>query len=294
MPRIVTPQEANVRSAVHEYGGGAYTPFIYKNEPSILFTDFKGSTNSLCLCKENKGSDPIQIYPPASTTTTAGSTKTPTSDESRNAPAPLRFADFEYDPIHNCIVCVCEDHTNASKASMVQNSIVSINLECDDNSGSLSGEGKKMKITTLACGNDFYSAPKLSPDGKQLAYVTWNHPNMPWDCTELCVQEVSSDDGEVGDGNCGIISRGTSRSVHGDVKKTLDSGGVSAAEPRWGVTTTNLDSDHKEHERHSLFFLSDASGWYNLYSALPTTEKALFTSTSVIEREADFSDSAQG
>ena len=45
----------------------------------------------------------------------------------------------------------------------------------------------------LAGGNDFYSNPRLSQDGAKLAWVTWNHPNMPWDDTELWVADISAD-----------------------------------------------------------------------------------------------------
>ncbi len=45
----------------------------------------------------------------------------------------------------------------------------------------------------LASGNDFYSNPRLSQDGRKLAWVTWNHPNMPWDDTELWVADISAD-----------------------------------------------------------------------------------------------------
>ena len=65
------------------------------------------------------------------------------------------------------------------------NSIVSINTE------DISEDQK-----VLASGNDFYSSHKLSPDGSQLAWLTWNHPNMPWDGCELWVGDLS-DDGNV-------------------------------------------------------------------------------------------------
>lgn len=48
-------------------------------------------------------------------------------------------------------------------------------------------------MTVLAGGNDFVSAPRLSPDGKQLAWVAWDHPNMPWDDTVLNLADVTSD-----------------------------------------------------------------------------------------------------
>ena len=49
------------------------------------------------------------------------------------------------------------------------------------------------KTEVLAGGRDFYAAPRLSPDGSRLAWVTWDHPNMPWDDTEVWVADVGAD-----------------------------------------------------------------------------------------------------
>ncbi len=45
----------------------------------------------------------------------------------------------------------------------------------------------------LAKGADFYASPSISPDGKKIAYLTWNHPHMPWDKTSLWVAEISTE-----------------------------------------------------------------------------------------------------
>ena len=45
----------------------------------------------------------------------------------------------------------------------------------------------------LAGGHDFVAAPRLSPDGNHLAWVAWDHPNMPWDDTTLYLAQVASD-----------------------------------------------------------------------------------------------------
>ena len=76
------------------------------------------------------------------------------------------------------LIAVREDHTGPGREPV--NEIVSVDLE--------NGEE-----TVLASGNDFYSSPRLSPDGRRLAWLTWNHPNMPWDGTELMVCDLDDD-----------------------------------------------------------------------------------------------------
>lgn len=86
------------------------------------------------------------------------------------------FADLRYDPRRARLVAVCETHSENTEAAA---SLVSIDLD-----GS---------ITTLASGCDFYASPRLSPDGGQLAWLCWDHPNMPWDGTELWAAEWGSE-----------------------------------------------------------------------------------------------------
>jgi dipeptidyl aminopeptidase/acylaminoacyl peptidase len=78
--------------------------------------------------------------------------------------APLRYADGQFDRRRNCFYCVREDHSGPAEAV---NSIVRVNLNGGDDG------------ITIVSGNDFYSSPRLSPDGSRLAWLTWNHPNMP-------------------------------------------------------------------------------------------------------------------
>src|SRR5262249_12468475 len=86
----------------------------------------------------------------------------------------------------------------------------------------------------LAAGNDFYSSPRLSPDGSQLAWVTWNHPNMPWDDTELWLADVAAD-GEVE-----------------SPRRIAGGGEESVCQPQWSPDGT-------------LYFISDRTGWWNIY-----------------------------
>src|SRR4030095_9079866 len=91
---------------------------------------------------------------------------------------PMRYAEPSFDAKRSRLVCVREDHSDPG--SEAKNAIVSISTE------NMTEEQK-----VLASGNDFYSSPKISPDGSQLAWLTWNHPNMPWDGCELWVSDLS-------------------------------------------------------------------------------------------------------
>jgi dipeptidyl aminopeptidase/acylaminoacyl peptidase len=120
------------------------------------------------------------------------------------------------------LYAVREDHTTGAPEAV--NSIVSIDWK---------GESEAI---TIAAGNDFYSSPKLSSDGGRLAWTTWNHPNMPWDGTELWVGELDPD---------GYIA--SSRKMAGGESESI-------LQPEWSPSG-------------ELYFISDRSDWWNLYRA---------------------------
>jgi len=132
----------------------------------------------------------------------------------------MRYADSIIDRRRRNIICVREDHTNVGREPV--NTLVSLDLEGDN-------EDK-----VLVSGNDFYSSPRLSPDGSLLAWLTWNHPQMPWDVTELWISEVGEDG-----------SLGRSERIAGGV-------GESIFQPEWSPDGI-------------LYFVSDRNGWWNLY-----------------------------
>jgi dipeptidyl aminopeptidase/acylaminoacyl peptidase len=111
---------------------------------------------------------------------------------------------------------VREDHTVAGHEAV--NQIVSI-------------EGGECRV--IATGHDFYSSPKLSPDGRRLAFLAWDHPRMPWVGTTLYVQAVEG-------GDAVPVAGGERESIF---------------QPEWS-------SDGAE-----LYFVSDRTGWWNLYAA---------------------------
>ena len=108
--------------------------------------------------------------------------------QSAGAPAPeaitpaaeMRYADAQIDKSGRRLICVREDHTVGGREPV--NALVILELSVHDDCGRV-----------LVSGNDFYSSPRFSPDGSRLAWLTWNHPNMPWDGTELWTGELGKD-----------------------------------------------------------------------------------------------------
>src|SRR6266853_2036064 len=138
----------------------------------------------------------------------------------------MRYADYVIDHRRNRIICVREDHTLSEHEPA--NTLVSVSLD---------GSGKSR---VLVSGNDFFSSPRLSPDGSRLAWLTWNHPNMPWDCTELCVGKLGED---------GSILQ---------PQRIVGNTGESIFQPQWSPDGV-------------LHFVSDRTGWWNLYRCDPGT-----------------------
>jgi dipeptidyl aminopeptidase/acylaminoacyl peptidase len=131
-----------------------------------------------------------------------------------------RYADAILDDTHGRILAVREDHTG--DAPQPVNTLVGIRAAGDD-------DGQ-----VLVSGNDFYATPRLNPEGTRLAWLTWNHPNMPWDGTELWLAELLPD---------GALGR-----------RTLVAGGETESifQPQWSPDGL-------------LYFVSDRTGWWNLY-----------------------------
>lgn len=135
--------------------------------------------------------------------------------------AEMRYADAVVDQARNLIFCVREDHNGANHEAT--NALVSLKTSANEDCGRV-----------LVSGNDFYSSPCLHRDGNMLAWLTWNHPNMPWDGTELWQAEVEPD---------GSLSA---------AKRIAGGESESIFQPQWSPDGR-------------LYFCSDRSGWWNLY-----------------------------
>jgi dipeptidyl aminopeptidase/acylaminoacyl peptidase len=186
----VTPAGFNVRTRVHEYGGGAFTV-----DGGMVF--FLNDADQR-LWSQAPGAAPRPLSPEGRT----------------------RFADLELDRARDRIICVQEDHTQPGEP---RNSLVVVPL---------AGGAPQ----PLVAGADFYSGARLSPDGGQLAYLSWSHPRMPWQGTELWLAPVRAD---------GTL---------GAAEKIAGGPTESIFQPAWSPDGV-------------LHFVSDRSGWWNLYRA---------------------------
>ncbi|MGB8434990.1 MAG: S9 family peptidase [Burkholderiales bacterium] len=186
----VTPAPYDVRTRVHEYGGGAFAV----SGGDVWFSHI--------------GDD--RVY----------RKRSGLSPEPLTSPGPWRYADLVYDAQRGRVVCVRESHADADREPV--NELVAI--DCNDGI-----------VSVLAAGHDFYSNPRPSPDGRRLAWLTWDHPNMPWDGTELWIAEL---DGE---------------GLPKDHARAAGGKGKSVFQPEWGP-------DGK------LYLVSDPEGWWNLHT----------------------------
>jgi len=131
-----------------------------------------------------------------------------------------RYADLVVDRKQNRLICIREDHTGIGEPI---NAIVSVSMNGHDNG------------TIIIGGNNFYASARLNPEGTKLAYLTWNHPNMPWDGCELWVADILPDGAPVSSRQ--RIAGSTTESIF---------------QPEWSPENV-------------LHFVAETSGWWNLY-----------------------------
>ncbi|NJL01799.1 MAG: S9 family peptidase [Spirulinaceae cyanobacterium SM2_1_0] len=186
----VTPPGFNIRTRVHEYGGGAC---LLTDAGTFYFVHFTDQR----LYVQRPGESPSALTP-------------------ENA---CRYADMVLDQQRDRLICVCEDHRNPSAEPV--NTLATIDLTTG-------------AVQTLVSGSDFYSSPRLSPDGQYLAWLSWQHPQMPWDGTQLWVAPLVAED-----------SLGTAHCLAGGEQESI-------CAPSWSPDG-------------QLYFVSDRSNWWNLY-----------------------------
>ena len=193
----LTPAPFRVGSRVHEYGGGSY---IADRRRVIA----SSQTDGRLWHVDPAGSGPTDALTP---------------------PGPWRYADLRVDPVRPIVYAVRETHDPvADLPATVRNELVAMSLDGSDGAGRV-----------LVTGLDFVSSPRPSLDGRWLAWLEWDHPDMPWDATRLRVADLTPD---------GTLAE--ARTVAGGPD-------LSTVQPEWSPEGV-------------LHFVSDETGWWNLYA----------------------------
>ncbi|WP_417218256.1 prolyl oligopeptidase family serine peptidase [Arthrobacter sp.] len=205
--RELVPAPYNVRSRVHEYGGAAWAPVDDGAGDRLVFANF---ADQRVYLHTGDGLGPLT---PASV---------PAGEP--GADPQLRFAEFTASRRDGEVLAVCEDHTGAAP----ERYIVAIPLD-----GSAAADAAALRRVTPP--SRFVAYPRVSPDGMHLAWISWEHPQMPWDGTVLHVGDLD---------DTGMVGR---------VRDVAGSTTESVLQPEWLDATT-------------LAFISDRTGWWNLYA----------------------------
>jgi dipeptidyl aminopeptidase/acylaminoacyl peptidase len=189
------PAGFNVRTSVHEYGGGAYC--IHRG------VAYCSSFDDQRLYRIEPGATPVPIAPDV--------------DDRRH-----RYADGRVTPDGTLWIGVRERHAESDRARDVVNELVAIPTD---------GSTEPRVIVE---GRDFYSNPRISPDGSRLCFLAWNLPWMPWDGCELYVADLAPE--------------GTATGIE---HVAGEDGVESIWQPEWSAAG-------------DVAFVSDRSGWWNL------------------------------
>jgi dipeptidyl aminopeptidase/acylaminoacyl peptidase len=156
-PEDITPPGFCARTLVNSYGGGA----VAAKGGTVWFTNFATSdfpqTKDQRVYRQTPGQFPVPITPRQ----------------------PVHFADMVPDPARGVIFAV-QERSDVLLNGQAQQSLVALDME-----------GVALPIT-VATGGDFYAAPRLSPDGSQIAWLTWDYPSMPWEGTRLQVATLDA------------------------------------------------------------------------------------------------------
>ena len=206
----VLPEGYSARTRVHEYGGGAW----WLHDDTLFFANWSDQR----LYRIDPDTEPATFLAPVALTPEPA------------VPQGDRYADGVLSADGRWVICVREHHEPG--AAEARNEIVAVRAE---------PAGPPDEPQVLVSGPDFVAAPRVSPDGSRLCWIQWNHPDMPWDGTELVVADLASEEG-----GC-----------------TLSASTVLAGSRHESVTQPEWHADG------SLWVLSDRSNWWNLYRIDP-------------------------
>jgi dipeptidyl aminopeptidase/acylaminoacyl peptidase len=220
-PADVSPPDRSIRSRLHEYGGGAATVV----DGNLYFVDQSDQALYRWELESGAGAAPTRLTAAAP------------------ADGSLRYADGRLSADGDWFVCVEERHGPRG----VGHGIVAV-----------PADGSQATVPVLE-GRDFYAAPRPSPDGAHLAWLTWDHPQMPWDGCELWIGRWAGDDGEPRITESRRIAGGSD---------------ISIGQPLWCGDG-------------SLCYLSDEAGWWQPHR-LTAVDDARSVPSVLVSAQAEF------
>lgn len=226
MDADVLPAPWSVRSGFVEYGGKPFAGYVGVNGPALVFTEW--SDQRLYIFEPDSGRPEPRALTPA-----------PPASGIR-----FRYADPQIVAARGEVWCVREEFHSAVPTDVTR-AIVAVPLD---------GSGEVRVLVRGEENHHFLADPRLSPDGRRLCWIGWDHPDMPWDSASLCVAELA-DPGDPGDpGELSELSELSEDAVPSAAMHVAGGEGVAIAQAEW------LSAD-------TLVYSSDASGWWNLYTA---------------------------
>lgn len=219
-PVEISPPALSVRSRVHEYGGGAATV----SGGVLFFVDQADQRLYRSAMGDGPAPVPLTPEPPAEVS--------------------LRYADGVLSSSGDWLICVEERHDSSGTGHR----LVAVATD-----GSL-------RLVPLVDAGDFVAAPRPSPDGSHLAWVTWNHPHMSWDGSELWLADLAESDSRIGIAKPHRVAGGDS---------------ISVGQPFWCGD-------------HSLVVITDRTGWWLPHRIRAERLQESDAATPMVHLEAEF------
>jgi dienelactone hydrolase len=217
LPEEVSPATVSLRSRVHEYGGGSYCLVpVGGTDPAIAYVD-QADQRVWLHCPSSPAADPVALTP--------------------EPPVGQRWhhGDLRATADGRWVLAVRERHDGSG----LIRDIVALAVAFPG----------PISVSVLCAGRDFFAAPRPDRTGQWLAWICWDHPDMPWDASELWV-------GDLVVGADGRLAMTGSRRVAGSRDGGGAGDGESVGQPLWC-------------DDGSLVFASDADGWWQPWRWAP-------------------------